>query len=357
MTLKLRHRRVAPETTLKNGDSTTIEIPQDNPLRRVTLNFTQVATNGTGTITNVPFGFLNVIKRIRVVMDGFDNKFDVDARTYFEASTFQNGTVPFLDLEQVFTTTASATTTSTLTLTIDFAQLKNNLNDFSGLLNAPALSSLNLIIDYGNVSDVTGSAGGTPTLASSVDISIDEVYDNGVGENQLPDVVLNSQDFREGLDVTVTTDAHESFNSDELPVKILPVPSTILEHLIYVQTDVTASGFPPSDSLLTQLKLENVRGGGELLFIDKFLNVLKQGKAEFSLEFGVGSDLGSVASSSLQGGRTLRLGAIFISWSELRLEGLLNNVVDALKYKFLTTSTDGTIKIYKKFLVASASVS
>ena len=355
MTLKLRHRRVAPSTTLKNGDSTSIEIPQDNPLRRVTLNFTQVMTNSSaGTISTIPFGFLNVIKRIRIVMDGFDNKFDVDARTYFEASTFQNGTVPFLDLEQVVSTTQSAVTTSTLTLTIDFAQLKNNLNDFSGLLNAPALSSLNLIIDYGVGTDLSTSTSGVGSVASEVDISIDEVYDNGVGENQLPDVVLNSQDFREGLDVTVTTEEHNSFNSDELPVKILPVPSTILEHCLYVQTDVVASGFPPSDSILTDLKLENVRGGGELLFIDKFLNVLKQGKAEYSLEFG--ENVGTTT-DELQGGRTLRLGAIFISWSELRLEGLLNNVVDALKYKFLTSSTDGTIKIYKKFLVATASVS
>jgi len=344
MTLKLRHRRVAPETTLNNNDSTTIEIPQDNPVRRVTLNFTQVFTESGTTALARPNGFLNIIKRIRVVMDGFDNKFDVDARTYFEASTFQNGTTPFIQNTQVLASPANIT--SLLTLTIDFAQLKNNLNDFSGLLNAPALSSLNLIIDYGGLSDLLGTPD-TSTIVTKLDISIDEVYDNGVGENQLPEVVLNAQDFREGLDVTVTTESHVSFNSDELPVKILPVPSTILEHCLFVQTDSVTNGFPSSATILTDLKLENVRGGGELLFIDKFENVLQQGKAEYSLEFGNG----------IVNGGTLATGAIFISWSELRLEGLLNNVVDALKYKFLTSADDGTIKIYKKFLVATASVS
>ncbi len=352
MTLKLRHRRVAPITTLVQSDSTTIEIPQDNPLRRITLNFRQVFTGG-GTMANGrPDGFLNIIKRIRVVMDGFDNKFDVDARTYLQASTFQDGTIPYVENVGVNKATP-ATITNLLTLTIDFAQLKNNLNDFSGLLIAPALSSLYLIIDYGGRSDLLGTAG-TSTLASSVDVSIDEVYDNGVGENQLPEVVLNAQDFREGVDTEITDSAHASFGSDELPVKVLPVPSTILEHCIFVQNNVIADGFEASNSIVTDVKLENVRGGGELLFIDKFLNVLQQGKAEYSLEWG-GTNFVQDNQIVAQGS-TIPFGAIFISWSELRLEGLLNNVVDALKYKFLTTNTIGTIKIYKKFLVATASV-
>ncbi len=87
------------------------------------------------------------------------------------------------------------------------------------------------------------------------------------------------------------------------------------------------------------------------------MNVLQQGKAEYSLEFGASSDLSSAVSTAIEQGQTLNEGAIFISWSELRLEGLLNNVVDALKYKFLTSADSGTIKIYKKFLVATASVS
>jgi hypothetical protein len=342
MTLKLRHRRVAPKTTLINGGSTTIEIPQDNPLRRITLNFEQKNTNGSGTTSPVLNGFLKVVKRIRIVMDGFDNKFDVDLETYNQANIFQNGTSPFISL---VTTPATTSTlfTSESTFTIDFGQLKNNLNDFSGLLNAPALSSLNLIIDYGTQSDVVATTGGSPSLVSTVDISIDEVYDNGVGENQLPEVVLNAQDFREGLDVELMDGTFNSFGSSEFPVKILPVPSTILEHCIF--TTISSTGLDSSN--VKSLKLENVRGGGELLFIDEFQNVRQQGKAEYSLEFG---------NTNIQG-LTLPPASIFISWSELRLEGLLNNVVDALKYKFLNnTSTATKIRIYKKFLVATASV-
>lgn len=338
MVLKLRQKHIVNKVDFSQDSDVKIEIPQDNPLRRITLSFLfEViggATAGSGIIED---DLLNLVKRIQVIFNGATNKVDVDLRTYFHANTYQNGTSAFRDAFS--TPTSSQTDTYKVTVTIDFAQLKNNLTDFSGLFNAPSFSSLDLKIQWGSISDVLSTVGNT-TIGSNTkcEVSITEVYDNGQGENQLSDVVLSAQDIREGIDVTNITQAFDSFGGSELEAKILPVPSTVLEHCLVALDNVTDSQSTKSNTVISQLKLENVRGGEELIFFEKWINWFKQNKAEYSLESGVHAN-----------------GVIFISWNELRLEGLLNNVVDALKYKFLTasptTNKQNAVRIYKKYIV------
>jgi len=338
MVLKLRNKHLTTQVNFSKDNDVQIDINQDNPLRRITLNFFFEIIGGTsqGTVA-IQDDLLNVIKRMQVIFNGATNKFDVDLRTYYRANTFQNGTTAFRDAFVV--PTASGTTTFRIAVTIDFAQLKNNLTDFSGLFNAPAFSSLNLKIQWGSIADVLEVPNDT-TIGSNTrcEIAITEVYDNGQGENQLSQVVLASQDIREGVDVTNITQAFDSFGGSELEAKILPVPSTILEHCLVALDNVTDGQSTRSNTVINQLKLENVRGGEELIFFDEWINYFEQNKAEYGLE----SDVHVT-------------GALFISWNELRIEGLLNNVVDALKYKFLTSQPDNTksnaVRIYKKYIV------
>jgi len=340
MVLKLRQKHLVIELPFKADGEVIEDIPQDNPLRRLTLSFFINYTN-SGTMTPTNDDLLNLVKRIQLIFNGATNKIDVDLKTYFFANTFQNGTKPFRD---AVVTTAS-TNEAKITVTLDFAQLKNNLTDFSGLFNTPAFSSLQLKIQWGSSSDIETSSVLTVNAITRCELATTEVYDNGQGENQLDSVVLSAQDIREGVDVTNIAQAFDSFGGNELEAKILPVPSTILEHCLVTQDNVTDGNPATSDTVIDQLRLENVRGGEELIFYDTWVNWKTQNKAEYAL---TSADFN-------------QLGIIFISWNELRLAGLLNNVVDALKYKFLTAaptaSKINTVRVYKKYIVITQATS
>jgi len=340
MVLKLRQKHLVIELPFKADGEVIEDIPQDNPLRRLTLSFFINYTN-SGTMTPKNDDLLNLVKRIQLIFNGATNKIDVDLKTYFFANIFQNGTKPFRD---AVVTTAS-TNEAKITVTLDFAQLKNNLTDFSGLFNTPSFSSLQLKLQWGSSSDIETSSVLTVNAITRCELATTEVYDNGQGENQLSDVVLAAQDIREGVDVTNITQAFDSFGGNELEAKILPVPSTILEHCLVTQNNVTDGNPITSDTVIDQLRLENVRGGEELIFYDTWINWKTQNKAEYGLTAADANDLG----------------IIFISWNELRLAGLLNNVVDALKYKFLTAaptaSKINTVRVYKKYIVITSATS
>lgn len=337
MVLKLRQKHLVTEVPFKEDGETIVDIPQDNPLRRLTLSFFVNYDVTTAALVAKNDDILNLIKRIQLIFNGATNKIDVDLKTYFFANTFQNGTKPFRD---ALITPIGTGNIVKITVTLDFAQLKNNLTDFSGLFNTPSFSSLQLKIQWGSSSDVvTAPANMTINDVTRCELATTEVYDNGQGENQLDSVVLSAQDIREGVDVTNITQAFDSFGGNELEAKILPVPSTILEHCLVTQSNVTDGNPSTSDSVIDQLRLENVRGGEELIFYDTWLNWKTQNKAEYGL---TSADF-------------TQAGVIFISWNELRLAGLLNNVVDALKYKFLTEAPAdtkiNTVRVYKKYIV------
>lgn len=336
MVLKLRQKHLVTEVPFKVDGETIVDVPQDNPLRRLTLNFFIDYDVVTAILAEKNDGILNLVKRIQLIFNGATNKIDVDLKTYFFANTFQNGTQAFRDDLIIAVGTDN---TVKITVTLDFAQLKNNLTDFSGLFNTPSFSSLQLKIQWGSSSDVvTVPANMVIASTTRCEIATTEVYDNGQGENQLDSVVLSAQDIREGVDVTNITQAHDSFGGNELEAKILPVPSTILEHCLVTQNNVTDGNPSKSNAVIEQLRLENVRGGEELIFYDTWLNWFTQNKAEYGLT-----------------DADVNFGVIFISWNELRLAGLLNNVVDALKYKFLTAQPDATkintVRVYKKYIV------
>jgi len=343
MVLKLRQKHLVIELPFKADGENIIDIPQDNPLRRLTLSFFVDYDVINAPLVAKNDDILNLIKRIQLIFNGATNKIDVDLKTYFFANIFQNGTKPFRDA--LITPVANSNQVK-ITITLDFAQLKNNLTDFSGLFNTPSFSSLQLKIQWGSSADVvTVPANMVINATTRCEIATTEVYDNGQGENQLDDVVLAAQDIREGVDVTNITQAFDSFGGNELEAKILPVPSTILEHCLVTQDNVTDGDPATSDLVIDQIRLENVRGGEELIFYDTWINWKMQNKAEYGL---------TAADAN-------NLGIIFISWNELRLAGLLNNVVDALKYKFLTAAPTpakiNTVRVYKKYIVITSPTS
>jgi len=346
MVLKIRHKsEIGTILFLENSRAPAFELPQDNPLRRISLTF-QIDVNtpsgdtpATGFIQN---GLLKFIKKMVVLMDGVDNKFAVSALTYYHASKFQNATKPFSTAETAGTVAADSTVSSFFSFTIDFAQNKNDLNDMSGLLNAPALSSLDLIVDWGAITNLYSAVQDTVILPSTkCSISVDEVYDDGTGDNELDSAIINAVDFRETEDAFFVTKLNDSFGTSEQEEKMLPVPSTILQQMLLTETNITTPASTIlSNAVVSDLKIQNVRGGQDLIFIDKWNDLQRQQKADYALEKGDNDD-----------------GLVFINWAELRFGGLLNNVVDAIKFKFLTlapaASTENRILLYNKHIVAS----
>jgi len=344
MTLKIRHKSQIGTLKFVKNEPTLFELPQDNPLRRITLDF-EIVTNtpAATTLATTPKnnGILKLIKKMAVIMDEVDNKFAIGGFTYYHASKFQNATAPFLSAKNATSPVAGTSTTERYTVTIDFAQNKNNLNDLSGLLNAPALSSLDLRIDWGSISDLFVTVEDTIIDPSTkCRISVDEIYDDGVGENQLSKAILQSRDFRETESRFLISSENQSFGTAEQEEKMLPVPSTVLEQCIVAEANITDGNPSLSDSVVTDIKVQNVRGGQDLIFLDKFDALRRQQKAEYALEDSANDE-----------------GVVFLNWTELRFGGLSNNVVDALKFKFLTSAPtvdkQNSILVYNKHIVAS----
>jgi len=344
MVLKIRHKSQIGTVDFKKNDQVLFELPQDNPLRRVTLDFEiiqETPNGGTPATTPKANGILKFLRKIAVIMDEVDNKFAISGFTYFHASKFQNATTPFLSNKNATAPVADATVTDRYTVTIDFARNKNNLNDLTGLLNAPALSSLDLRIDWGSIADLFGTVNDTIMNASTkCRVSVDEVYDDGNGDNELPQRILEAIDFRETESAFLIDSENNSFGTSEQEEKMLPVPSTVLEQCLITEDNVTDGAPTLSDAVVTDVKIQNVRGGQDLIFIDKWDALRRQQKADYALE-----DASNEA------------GIIFLNWAELRFGGLLNNVVDAIKFKFLTaqptTDKKNRILVYNKHVVAS----
>lgn len=344
MVLKIRHKSQIGNVKFAKNDAVAFELPQDNPVRRVSLDFEIVLTTPAAQTpaTGVrPNGILKLLKKIAVIMNEVDNKFAISGFTYFHTSKFQNATSPFLTNADATAPTAGNSVTERYTITIDFAQNKNNLNDMSGLVNAPALSSFDLRIDWGAISDMFETVGDTVIDAlTNCNISIDEVYDDGIGANELDAAILGAVDFRETESTFLITKENDSFGTNEQEEKMLPVPSTILEQCLLTEENITDGTPALSDDVITHIKVQNVRGGQDLIFLDKFDALRRQQKSDYALETDVNN-----------------AGVIFINWAELRFGGLLNNVVDAIKFKFLTAApaalTTNRILVYNKHIVAS----
>lgn len=340
MTLKTRQRLLATPLKYAENGVTQIDLPKDNLVRRIDLNFdfnlTTGATPGTG---GKNADVLNLVKRIEIKINGNDNVFDLDLKTYFDLLRFEYEAEPF---KTTFAIPAANTSNNQyVTVPIDFALIRNILTDFSSLIPAQLLDSFQLLITWGDIDDVITTKQNTTINANTkCEVAIVEIYENSPDTSELNQVINNLQRVYEGVEQTEIDQAYSSYPADELPVDIRPVPARHLSHLILGMSNITDGNPSRTNTVIDRIKLENVKGGGELMMIDKFRYFNQMQKLTLGLE----SDN--------------ETGEVYLNWVDRRNGGLDNIDVDALKYKFLTeaptANKKNAVRIYKKYIPISS---
>ena len=336
MVLKGRPKLLDKKLDFAKNRTVSILLPQDNPLRRVTLHASIKTDAGATPAVGIKNGnILNLIERIRVVANGSDVIFDCDLRTYFAALTYEYGAKPYLDTFTI--PAANASGTDEIDIPIDFALIRNQLSDYSALVPAQLLDSLQLSVTFGDIGDIVTTANtATVSKDTTIEVSIYEIYETTGDLSALNDVLGRITRVYEGTEETVITKAYNSYPNSELAIPVSPVPATHLVTLLIARSNITDLDPSDSNSVIDYVKIENVRGGGEAIFIERFKYLNFAQKLEYALE-----------SSNT-------VGQAYLDWTDIRNGGLQNISLDAIQIKLLTAAPTATkenaLRIYKKYI-------
>jgi len=337
MVLQTKERPLSGEIPFVANKTQKIIVDRDNLIRRMALLFEIVVTTATTAgITIIQDDILNIVKKIRLVMDADDNKFNVDLTKWLFVEQIEKGTLPQRD---AFAIPASGvTTTFKILVNADFAQARQNLSDVTALLDAPNKSSLSLEIDWGSIADVLETVNDTIIdTDTNLKISLTEVFDDQGAEANAQLATAGFIDLREGTDQFLITKANTSFDDSVLQEQIEPVPANILTHLLSTKEDVTSvTGSPTRENtVLDQIKVENIKGVGEKIVQVSFDQLHFGNKSEYGLE-------------------SIQDGVAYIDWIDQRRGGLANFVAEAIKWRFLNPApaTDETnaIDLYTRYV-------
>ena len=321
MAIRIKPRPLQEKIAFKANQTRSIEIPQDNDLRgiilRPSIDLTKGATGATATIAD---GILNAMKKVRLVMDGDDNKFNVDAVKAYKVESAERGVRPTLD---ALPATVVDTTGLEVQIIFDFANFRQDLSDISALLPAPDKSSLDLEIDWGSIADLYGTVNNSVIAeTSTVQVTLLEAIDDeGKSiESQAPNGKFD--DIREGVSFFDFTQQFDSFDSNELTKDIKPTPHRILTTAFLTREDILnaapASRIAASD-IITRVKVDNVKNENLSLIHWIAKDLQRFDVSQYGLTEGVPT------------------GFYYLDWIEI-MGGLDNFVTEALKWKFLTNA-------------------
>jgi len=337
MVLQTKERPLSGSVPFVSNTTQKIEIDRDNLIRRMALLFIiKVTTATTAGTTIIQDDLLNIVRKIRLVMDADDNKFNVDLTKWFFVEQIEKGTTPSRD---AFAIPSSGTsTTFKILVNADFAQARQNLSDVTALLDAPNKSSLNLEIDWGSIADVLETVNDTIIDSETeLKISLTEVFDDQGAEANAQLATAGFIDLREGTDQFLITKANTSFDDSVLQEQIEPVPANILTHLLVTKEDITAvtGSSTRENDVLDQIKVENIKGVGEKIIQTSFDQINLGNKSEYGLE-------------------QIQDGVAYIDWIDQRRGGLANFVAEAIKWRFLnpapTASETNAIDLYTRYV-------
>jgi len=324
MTLQTKERPLSGEVVFIKNKTSKIIIDRDNLIRRMALLFTITITSGTSAgLTIIQDDILNIVKKIRLVMDADDNKFNVDLTKWLFVEQIEKGTLPFRDAFAIPANDTSAT--FKILVNADFAQARQNLSDVTALLDAPNKSSLSLEIDWGSIDDVLEAPDDTIVdTDTNLKISLTEVFDDQGAEANAQLATAGFIDLREGTDQFLITKANTSYDDSVLQEQIEPVPANILTHMLITREDVTSvTGSPTRENdILDQIKVENIKGVGEKIIQTSFDQLHLGNKSEYGLE-------------------SIQDGVGYIDWIDQRRGGLVNFVAEAIKWRFLNPAPTG----------------
>lgn len=337
MVLQTKERPLSQPVPFVANSTQRVEVDRDNLIRRMAMLFNIKVTSGASAGTTIiEDDLLNIVRKVRLVMDADDNKFNVDLTKWIFVEQVEKGTLPKRD---VFAIPANGTSSEfQILINADFAQARQNLSDVTALLDAPNKSSLFLEIEWGSIADVLETVNDTIIDSDTeVKISLTEVFDDAGAEANAKLASAGFIDMREGTDQFDITKANTSFDDSVLQEQIEPVPANILTHLLVTKEDITSVSNSPtrSNAVLNQVKVENIKGVGEKLVQVSWDQLTFGNKAEYGLE-------------------SPQTGVSYIDWIDQRRGGLANFVAEAIKWRFLnpapTPTETNAILLYTRYV-------
>ena len=340
MGIRLLEKPVVKKILYSKNNVTQLELAQDNPYRRLILDFLITINGGAVNPPNTPKSndFLNLIKRISLKFGSTGTQVTFSAVDKFFMDLFEFGTLPQKDA--LNTPAATNQTTMNFRTIIDFAQNRKVLSDFSALFDAPSKDSVTLEIEWGDITDVYNTEeDGTIDATTECQVSVLEAFeDANVEGKSLADALKDGLDIRIGVEENNIEDAHASFDDDIQEIKVLPVPSVILSQLMFAKLNITDLDPTFDDSVISQIKVQNVSSAGETIIQEYWDRLVVATKTDFGLE-------------------TLPAGMLYLDWKDQRQGGLRNLDVEALKIRILTAAPAATkknsLRILKKYIPLS----
>ena len=308
-----------------------IDVPRDNPIRRIVCEFFIEIVNGTTPLVATDDDILEIVQTAKLVVNGADTKFIKSGRQWFYIEKDDKGTAPQKD---ALTLTASVTTTHRFTLVHDFASDPLDRQDITALLPANRLSSLTLEITYGALSDVSSSdlEGASITDANSgVDVEIREVSGTVDRAGSSLDIAdLPFADIREINDATGIPPSKTSFDASTFKKDVTPAPANILKQLFLVlDSDVR------SDAFITEVKIQREKGGNRRLYHRTYTSLRTERKTEQSLE-------------------SITTGVFALDYVDIFGRGLINRGNEGdIRFRFLTgasTEADDDLEILTRYI-------
>lgn len=320
-----------------------IEVPRDNPIRKMTLWFNITVKGGTSSAPTARKNnhYQNLPQKIKLERDGSENKFALSTITKYHVDWMENGIKPYES--DVSNPAAGGTATYNLQLEFDFAQSRRNPSDFTALLRTDNLSSLDLIIEWGDIDDIFGTPNGATIDKDKtyVEVTLLEAFDNGApageGDAGITAYIQNGLDFKETEETVHLIDSeHKSFDLDEQVIDVKPVPVRIIKEMWRCLLNVTDGDPSHSNEVITHFKFANIRGRGESIWRDRFKAAWASIKSLLALD-------------------SLPEGILWFDWYLFRQGGFRNNVSEASKIKLLTKAPASGKKngliVYRRFLV------
>lgn len=338
--MRLLQKSLVKEIEYKKNKEVQLEMAVENLYRRWTLVFFITLAAGANIPTLPKHNdFLNVIKKIIVYHNGGKSRSNYSAVDRRFVDLFKHGT--FSVKQALLTPAANGTTTMKYTVTIDFARRKKILSDYSALLDAPRSKSVTLGIEWGDISDIYNDVqDGSIDSTTNCRVSVIEAFDDGIkvdGQPNIDDVRKNLVFIKEEVAEYIIDKEYQSYDADMHESKILPVNSTILSQLYFAKENITDGDPVFSDSVIKQLKIQNVEGAGEIAISDFWDNLVDPTKTDYTLE-------------------VLPEGMLFIDWLDQRQRGLIIAESDALKVRTLTAAPaagkQNSYRVFSEYITA-----
>ena len=222
----------------------------------------------------------------------------------------------------------------------DFAGARRSMSDFSQLLNAPGNATNDLFVEWGNAGDLYASGSAPSGIEidpdhTKVSISALRAFEDGIGNEQIGDVLAGLIDPKIGVDQFVLDREATSYNDSMIRIPINPVRTLITSQMVFALENTTDGNPTFSNDVINRFKVENVIGGGEIIASNLWRHIWAGNQHDLRL-------------------REHPEGMIYMDWVDQRQGGLINNKAEDLEIRLLTPAPaagkENAIRILYRYL-------